>query len=80
MPAGGESMSHALFFRCFWVTFIGLQLMLGFGAAATTGALLRRGDLGTGGMMLVVTLACALLCGVAQDGYRATAAGRPRRP
>jgi flavin-dependent dehydrogenase len=69
-PLGGELVVPAAFFRLFWVVFIALIGMLGVGIAALAGALLARRDLASAVAACVLTVACALLCGLAEDARR----------
>ena len=63
-------MLSTRFFVSFWVMLIGLMGMLGLAAAALAGTLLRSGDIAAGITATVITLACGLLCGIAQDAWR----------
>ena len=58
------------FFVFFWITLIGLMGMLGVGAAALAGSLLRSGNLASGATATAIALVCGLLCGIAQDACR----------
>ena len=63
-------MLSANFFVCFWLTFIGLVAMLGLSTAMLAGASLRSGEIAAGITATVLTLACGLVCGIAQDTCR----------
>jgi hypothetical protein len=63
-------MLPTTFFTCFWLTLIGMMGMLGLTGAILAGAALRSGELGAGMTATVLTLACGLVCGIAQDAWR----------
>ncbi len=57
-------------FVCFWLMLIGLMGMLGIATAMLAGAALRSGSIASGITLTVLTLACGLVCGIAQDSWR----------
>ncbi len=68
-------MLPAMFFRLFWLVFIALIGMLGLGLAALAGALLAQRNLPSAVAACVLTAACALLCGLAEDARRSLPSG-----
>ena len=63
-------MLSANFFVCFLLTFISLMAMLGLSTAMLAGVSLRSGEIPAGITATVLTLACGLVCGIAQDTCR----------